>query len=230
MKFENNQPREIALAFAQGRITPSNFGADQVMYTLEYPPNHITFVDLGASQKINQLRAAQGERLMICKRKGAERNSPVRWDVALASSAEMARAAEEAGVPLKADGRPAWGGNPPGSRAPAAADPESALERDLRASLAKIEREKAEAAVRAAAPVPAAIAQPATASQADSVNNTAPVTRLEAALKTAVAAAFAATEYAKKIGYAAMPMFTSEDIRTMANTLIIDAGKQGGRQ
>jgi len=39
-----------------------------------------------------------------------------------------------------------------------------------------------------------------------------------------VAAVFAATEYAKQIGYAAMPQFTSEDLRTMANTLMIQNG------
>ena len=51
-------------------------------------------------------------------------------------------------------------------------------------------------------------------------------TRLEDALKTVIAAVHATHEYAKTIGYA-MPQFTSEDLRTMANTLIID-GQKGG--
>jgi hypothetical protein len=53
-----------------------------------------------------------------------------------------------------------------------------------------------------------------------------PSTKLEDALKTVVAAVHSTNEYAKSIGYA-MPQFTSEDLRTMANTLMI-AGKNGG--
>jgi hypothetical protein len=51
-------------------------------------------------------------------------------------------------------------------------------------------------------------------------------TRLEDALKTVIAAVHATHEHAKAIGYA-MPQLTSEDLRTMANTLIID-GQKGG--
>ena len=50
-------------------------------------------------------------------------------------------------------------------------------------------------------------------------------TKLEDALKTVVAACHAANQYAKEIGFQ-MPPFTSEDLRTMANTLIIDTQKQ----
>jgi hypothetical protein len=52
-----------------------------------------------------------------------------------------------------------------------------------------------------------------------------PKTKLEDALRTAVAAVYAAQQYARAIGFDEMPVFTSEDIRTMANTLVIqDAG------
>jgi len=50
-----------------------------------------------------------------------------------------------------------------------------------------------------------------------------PRTKLEEALKTVVYAIHAATAYAKEIGYQ-MPPFSSEDIRTMANTLMIQNG------
>jgi len=53
--------------------------------------------------------------------------------------------------------------------------------------------------------------------------------KLEDALKTVVAACHAAREYAKQIGYEGMPPFTSEDIRTMANTLMIQNGNGGLR-
>jgi hypothetical protein len=55
-----------------------------------------------------------------------------------------------------------------------------------------------------------------------------PKTKLEDALKTVVAACHAARNYAKEIGYEAMPPFTSEDIRTMANTLMIQNGNGNG--
>jgi hypothetical protein len=58
------------------------------------------------------------------------------------------------------------------------------------------------------------------------VTDARPRTKLEDALKTVVAAVHSTNEYAKSIGYA-MPQFTSEDLRTMANTLIIGA-KNGG--
>jgi hypothetical protein len=54
-----------------------------------------------------------------------------------------------------------------------------------------------------------------------------PKTKLDDALKTVLSAVFSATQYAKEIGYQ-MPPFTSEDIRTMANTLMIQNGN-GGR-
>jgi hypothetical protein len=57
----------------------------------------------------------------------------------------------------------------------------------------------------------------------------APKTKLEDALKTVVAAAYAAELYAKQVGYTSMPPFSSEDIRTMANTLMIQNGNGGAR-
>jgi hypothetical protein len=80
---------------------------------------------------------------------------------------------------------------------PAADD---ALEAHLRASIAQVQERKS------AAPLPM----------------TRPVTKLEDALKTVVAAVYAAQQYAREIGFNAMPPFTSEDIRTMANTIMIE--------
>lgn len=47
---------------------------------------------------------------------------------------------------------------------------------------------------------------------------------LEDALKTVIAAVHAAQEYAKSIGYA-VPQFTSEDLVTIANTLMMQSGR-----
>jgi hypothetical protein len=62
----------------------------------------------------------------------------------------------------------------------------------------------------------------------DNRNSTRPKTRLEDALKTVVQACHAAHLYAAELGFQ-MPPWTSEDLRTMANTLIIDAQRNGGR-
>jgi len=70
-----------------------------------------------------------------------------------------------------------------------------------------------------APPIPAL----ASCSQAVGLLNCTP-SKLQQALQTAVFAAHAAGVYAKSIGYAAMPQFTSEDLRTMANTLMIQDG------
>ncbi len=53
-----------------------------------------------------------------------------------------------------------------------------------------------------------------------------PRTKLEEALRTVVHAIHFSRQYAKEIGFE-MPVFTAEDIRTMANTLMIQNG--GGR-
>jgi hypothetical protein len=201
IQFPQNEPVEIALAFTQGKTTPSQYPgcADRVMFSLAWPENAVTFLELGVAQKINLLGPAVGERLVICKRNAK------RWDVWLSQDAEAARAAREAGVPLKTNGRPAWGGNPP------------ATWEDI-GSVAEV---KARASV--GTPAPALQSQHAEKTPVNNGNHS----KLEEALKTAVAAAHAAGEYAKSIGYTAMPQFTSEDLRTMANTIIIQNG--GGR-
>jgi hypothetical protein len=50
-------------------------------------------------------------------------------------------------------------------------------------------------------------------------------TQLEDALFTAVAACHAAQEFAREIGFTAMPAFTGEDLRCMANTLLINGAQ-----
>ena len=52
-------------------------------------------------------------------------------------------------------------------------------------------------------------------------------TKLEDALKTVVEAVYAARQHAERIGFKEMPLFTAEDLRTMANTIMIQNG--GGR-
>jgi hypothetical protein len=211
--FEPNIPVTVTLQYAEGKLMDGHFG-QSVMYSLE--GNRVMFLDLAVSQKINMLEPAVGESFLICKRSGL-RGQPVRWDVWLSPETEKFRAQKEH----------------PGAAWTSPPEQASQLQRDLEASLAEIQRRKQAVAddpiyrrTDAAAPPPqgtgtngpAAIAAPGPVA----VPRPAPVSKLEDALKTVISAVFAAQEHAKQIGYAAMPQFSSEDIRTMANTLIID--------
>jgi hypothetical protein len=246
VSFTNNVPVELALLHSAGKICESRFGKAEVFYSLTQPPSACMYLNMSVSQKINALGPKPGERFVICKRSNQV------WDVWLSQAAEAARAAQEAGVAVKPNGRPAWGGNPspPTWDECAAKEPPSLLERQLAASISEAQAKKAAgtAAALTGAPVAALrpIPNPANGNGSSPALPPAgpqtrledalkvpvtlpparPQTRLENALKVAVAAAYAASEYAKTIGYAAMPQFTSEDLRTMANTLIIDAQRR----
>jgi hypothetical protein len=113
LEFTANAPVAVALRFTEGKIVSGRWG-DRVMYSLAEPPDHVMFLDLDVAQKIHMLEPAIEERFVICKRK------PKVWDMWLAPESEKARAAREAGVALKDNGRPAWAGNAPPVPDPAA--------------------------------------------------------------------------------------------------------------
>lgn len=105
-------------------------------------------------------------------------------------------------------------------------DVERPLAEQLQASIEHARNEK---------PQQTPVKAPATAAQIPHQNQAPvqstperPKTKLEDALKTVISAVHAATQHAKEIGFQ-MPPFTSEDIRTMANTLIIQS-QDGGRR
>lgn len=69
--------------------------------------------------------------------------------------------------------------------------------------------------------------QPHSTTPGNGVENNQPrITRLEDALRTVVKAVHGTRQFAKEIGFE-MPVFSAEDIRTMANTLMIE-GRNGG--
>lgn len=69
--------------------------------------------------------------------------------------------------------------------------------------------------------------KPPVAAAVPSQGSAPPRTQLEAALCTAVQACYAAQEYARSIGYAVT--FSSEDLRAMAITLVINKAQERGR-
>jgi hypothetical protein len=215
--FQPNVPIAISLKYPEGKTVEGRYG-DQMYYTLT--DGRCMYLDMHVAAKINLLEPRKGEALMMCKRWSRKKGETPQWDVWRPGPAEIPRAT-----------------------APAAETP---LEADLRRSL---EQQRAGTAVSPAAPVQA---PPALVAPAEPVSNSngskpapaqgnghvaawaaspfpdeRPKTKLDDALKIAVAAVFSVTQYAKEIGYQ-MPPFTSEDIRTMANTLMIQNGN-GGR-
>jgi hypothetical protein len=91
--LENNMPVELALSFTTGKIVEGRTG-QRVMYSLDFPPEHVLFVDLPVSQKITMLQVAVGERFFICRRP-KNGQVPIRWDVWLSPQTEKMRAAKE---------------------------------------------------------------------------------------------------------------------------------------
>jgi hypothetical protein len=209
IKFVTNVPIECALKYPEGKLCDSQFGDPQYMFTTT--EDRCFFVAEKVAAKIHGLRLKVGEPIDITKaevdfghgRKGIE------WQIAKVGVADP--------QPQPKGKRGVVGEQPDGTFALPA--PERAL----------------------SAPAQAAASQPPMKHNGNGNSNGTngtngsngnggnphvviadgrPRTMLEDALKTVVAAVHATTEYAKSIGYA-MPQFTSEDLRTMANTIMI---------
>jgi antitoxin (DNA-binding transcriptional repressor) of toxin-antitoxin stability system len=205
VKFELHTPQVVTLK-TTGKIVPGQFG-EQTFYVLQ--DGRAMYLDLAVSQKLNFMEVRPGESVSICKRgKGV-------WDIELSPATERMRTARF------------------GRQIPPDAN-ESEVGRQVRQTLENIAEGRSPAAPRpqavparypeASALTPAPGATAVTSSHSYSTGNSS---KLEDALKSVVSAVHGAAEYAKTIGYA-MPQFTSEDLRTMANTLIIDAQRNGG--
>jgi hypothetical protein len=212
--LEPNVPQLIALKYPTGKIVESRFGEEKQVY-FSLVDGRAAYFSLGLAQSINNLMLGTRERFNICKRWNGERQQAPRYDVWLTPEGEKERAAQEMQPPIVSQ------------------EPPSELEQQLDASLAAIQARKRDAqSLTSRTPVQA---PPVQAPQMQRVpqgpvavpSQARPATKLEDALKTVVSAIFAAQEYAKQIGYTAMPQFSAEDIRTMANTLIIDGQRNG---
>jgi len=126
-------------------------------------------------------------------------------------------------------------------------EPETQLEHDLKQSIAAIEAAKSEASpeevtTQALVPVvpqePAAAASPvrtqnganhaaAGAAQKNGTTPSAPTTKLEHALKTAISAAHNAEKFGAELGY--VVRFDADAIKSMAITVLINMS-EGGRR
>jgi hypothetical protein len=242
VEFDPNVTQRIALKYQTGRVVNGRNG-NRVMFTTA--DDKVFFLDEDVAQLIYDLGLKPRAPFTVCRRQSGK---AVAWEVSRLGEQPDGTFAVERLPATKTNGRQAWNGNapPPTWDELAAAEPAPAplsreqqaraatpfwsdkdvqpapapeapslLERQLDASIAEIQKRKAGACI--VSPVP--VAPPANGSAPPR-----PVTKLESALRTAVAAAFAASEYAKSIGYEAMPRFTSEDISKLAMTALIENG------
>ena len=203
VKFQTNIPVEAALKFGEGKLCDSQFGDPQYMFTTV--DDRVFFVAEKVAQKIHGLRLKPDEPFEIIKAEKDYGNNRkgIEWQVNRVGF-----------VPgEQPDGTFAVHVAPVAAVSPAATVQAAVSQQPRTTSNGNGSRPNGSNGNGHAAPEPEPEGQRSR-------------TRLEDALKTVIAAVHATHEYAKTIGYA-MPQFTSEDLRTMANTLIID-GQKGG--
>jgi hypothetical protein len=203
IKFQTNIPVEAALKFGEGKLCDSQFGDPQYMFTTV--DDRVFFVAEKVAQKIHGLRLKPEEPFEIIKAEKDYGNNRkgIEWQVNRVGFVPGQQPDGTFAVPVA-----------PAAAVSAAATVQAAASQQPRTpSNGNGSKPNGSSGNGHAAPEPEPERQPSR-------------TRLEDALKTVIAAVHATHEYAKTIGYA-MPQFTSEDLRTMANTLIID-GQKGG--
>jgi len=202
VEFLPNVPVEIALKFATGKPINGQYG-ERVMFSLV--DNRVMFLDLAVALQISTLGVKAGEKFFLKKVWSGRKGEPQDWTAWLSPETELKRAQE---------------------LARATGDEENALRYqgtiDGRLKAQELAGERGDGTLLVDAPPPI---PPARSDSLDGKPVPRPVTRLEDALCTVVAAVHSATKYAKEIGYQC-PLFTSEDLRTMANTLMIQQGGQ----
>jgi hypothetical protein len=198
--FVPNVQQSVALKWPDGKIVSGQYG-DQMYYTLS--DGRSMYLNLDVAAKINMLEIRPNEQFFICKRWNGQRGQPVRWDVWRGGE----RYVDELPDP----------------------EPPSEVTRQLDESIRQVQARKGISPVppKAGADSPSSpprLVPSAPCATPQQPNGTASKTRLEDALKTVVAACHSAQLYAKELGFQ-MPPWSSEDLRTMANTLMIEGRK-----
>ena len=217
LRFEMNVPTEVALRSSEGVVVEGRYGT-RMMFNLA--DGRVMYVPPIVAGKIEAEGIVPGERFQLCKaavRTGQKRS--VEWLLARVNPEQAPQCVTD--------------GIAPGT-------PETPLEHDLRVSA-----EMANA--KRAGPSP----QPASSSCVDEIppfaplsnghvgNNgddsapalknvpSAPVTKLEHALKTAISAAHNAEKFGSELGY--VVRFDADAIKSMAITVLINMSERGPR-
>jgi hypothetical protein len=197
LPFHLNVPAEVILERSEGTLVQGRYG-DRVMFSLA--DVRVMYVPPFVANKIQAEGVAAGERFELCKtqvRKGSRR--AIEWIVRhLDPFEELACPAEPTDTSRVANGSvagPVLASDP---------EPETPLERDLRASIELVAANgngNAYSGTRTGA-------QPA------------PPTKLEHALKTAISAAYNAERFGAELGY--VVRFDADAIKSMAIPVLIN--------
>jgi hypothetical protein len=221
IQFQTNVPVTLSLLSLEGEVVESQFGGNQIKFVAREGPFWVS--EAVGSILIDQIRkkhVAAHVPVEVCRREMAQGNGRkgIHWTIDTLGFAPGEQPDGTFVVPAvpAPNGNGANGGKPPAPPVPASNRPQ---DDDHNHSAPVVGR-----------------AVPANGNSHSNGTNGAAApaaerskTKLEDALKTVVAACHAAREYANQIGYEGMPPFTSEDIRTMANTLMIQNGNGGPR-
>jgi hypothetical protein len=221
IRFEFDQPVEVALCFTEPKVFASNFagGDDRHMYSTT--DGRVMYVTPLTSARIKALTLSQGEFFSICKRKDGRLTDFAVSREPMAAAAPRPIAAPRQPAPFKTN-------LPTRLYAPAAAhEPPSELEEQLRASIDMVNRRKAgeqgDGTLAVMAPPRPAAAPPAEPRIAPAVAEFSSRLVMET---NALVDVFAQTlQHASRHGIAIKP----EDVRSLLVTAYINASKSGGR-
>ena len=209
LRFEMNRPTEVALQSPEGVCVDGRYGP-RMMFTLA--DGRVMYVPPIVANKIHAAGIIPGESFQLCKAsvKTGQRRS-VEW--------LLERIGPDENPPQAADARPA----------------ESPIEHDLRLSV-----EMANAKRAGLEPEPQSMAEetPSFGPPANGHSNngngsglklvpngsSAPITKLEHALKTAISAAHNAEKFGSELGY--VVRFDADAIKSMAITVLINMSER----
>jgi hypothetical protein len=239
VQFANNCPVEVALKYASGKLVNGSYG-DQYYYSLSHSSDGAPgmYLDPEAASKIDRLKVRPNEPFWICKRKGAGRNAAVIWDVWKGEQTGPVEQQHQNGSSIEREmarsmdrlhAQPGFGyGSVHGELSiPRLATLE---EMDNATGAGRVPEKVAPAPALSTSEdqprtVPAALETGAQAGTPQSTRRP-PRTQLADALCTAAAAWKDMQEFAREQGIA-LPPATFEDLRCMANTLVINAANRG---
>jgi hypothetical protein len=197
LPFHLNVPTQVILERPEGTLVQGRYG-DRVMYSLA--DGRVMYVPPFVANKIQAECAAAGERFELCKtqvRNGGRR--AIEWIVRRLDPFEELACATE---PVEAS--QVANGSESGPVPAPEVEPETPLERDLRASIKLVAANGNGSGHKGLHPN----SQPA------------PPTKLEHALKTAISAAYNAERFGAELGY--VVRFDADAIKSMAITVLIN--------
>ena len=197
LRFQTNTPTEVALDSPQGTIVEGRYG-DRVLFHLT--DGRVMYVPPIVARKIEAQGIEPGEPFELCKTQLKNgRSRSIEWWV-----------------------RRTHAEPPNGENAQNPAEPQTDLESQLLQSIAVLNGNG-----NGHQATTAENDTPQNASPQNAASQPAPTTKLEHALKTAIAAAYNAEKYGTDLGY--VVRFDADAIKSMAITVLINMS-EGGRR